>query len=423
MMNKQSLNQHIMKKQILLTAAAVAVAISASAQASVVKDAERAAKDGKDAAQVLTIITPAFSDPETATQALTYYVPGKAFYSEYDNLFGLKQFNKLPENGDKTMSDDLIQGYELLVKALPLDTVVDAKGKVKTKHSKDIVATVTGHVSDLNSAAVAYWGLQEYANAYKAWDIFLNLYETEPFAATLAKSAPHDTILGEVAYNQALAAWQADMLPQSLKAFDRAKAKGYSKKQMYDYALAVANNANNQDAVFSWAEAALALYPEDPTYLGFIINTYLQNKEFDKAFATINKAIDTDPNNAQYYLIKGILYDNQEKKPEAKDAFAKAIALDGENTGALTQYGAALCQEAYTLSDQAPTTPDENAAFYTNRIRPLFEEAATYLEKAWKIDMEKNETNNQEALRYLENIYYNLQDEAKQADVEARKSY
>ena len=109
MMNKQSLNQHIMKKQILLTAAAVAVAISASAQASVVKDAERAAKDGKDAAQVLTIITPAFSDPETATQALTYYVPGKAFYSEYDNLFGLKQFNKLPENGDKTMSDDLIK--------------------------------------------------------------------------------------------------------------------------------------------------------------------------------------------------------------------------------------------------------------------------------------------------------------------------
>lgn len=411
-----------MKKQILMAAAAVAVALTASAQPQVLKDAERAMKDGKtSAAEVLVTITPAFSNDETSGLAQTYYIPGKAFYNEFDNLFGLQQLNRLDENGPKQMADDLLQGYELFVKALPLDSVADSKGKIKTKYSKDIVSTINGHVSDLNNAAITYWGVQDYKNAYKAWDIFLNLYQTQPFAASLAKSAPHDTIMGEVYYNQALAAWQAEMLPEALKAFGEAKARGYHKKTLYDYAIAVANNSNNQDAVFEWATEAHEKYADEPSYLGFIINTYLQKKDFDNAFLTINKAIDTDPNNAQYYLIKGILYDNQDKKAEAKESFAKAIALDPENTGALTQYGAALCQEAYTLSDQAPTTPEESLAFYNQKIRPLFVEAADYLEKAWKIDMDKNETNNQEALRYLENIYYNLQDEAMQEDVNARK--
>lgn len=404
-------------------AATALVALSASAQPQVLKEAERIMKGGATPAEVLEVVTPAFSDPEASQMALTFYIPGKAYYNEFDQLFGMKQLGKMPPNGDKIMSDDLIEGYAYFAKALPLDSVADAKGKVKTKYSKDIVNTVTGHITDLNNAAITYWGLQDYKNAYKAWDLFLDLYQTEPFAGTLAKSAPHDTVMGEVAYNQALAAWQAEMLPEALDAFTVAKTKGYNKKQMYDYALAVANNANNQEAVFAWATEAHQIYPEDPTYLGFIINTYLQSKEFDKAFATINKAIDADPNNAQYYLIKGILYDNQDKKAEAKDEFAKAIALDPENIGALTQYGAALCQEAYTLSDQAPTTPEEANAYYNEKIRPLFVEAADYLEKAWKLDMDKNENNNHEALRYLENIYYNLQDTEKQEDVEQRKTY
>ena len=46
---------------------------------------------------------------------------------------------------------------------------------------------------------------------------------------------------------------------------------------------------------------------------------------------------------------------------------------------------------------------------------PLFKEAADYLEKAWNID-----NNNTDALRYLENVYYNLHDDAMLKDVESR---
>lgn len=406
-----------MKKHLVIAlAAALASSMAVSAQMQVLKDAEHAQKSGKAPAEVVNIITPAFSNPETATLAKTYYIPGKAMFGEFDQLFGYKQFNKLPENGDKRMADDLIEGYKFYVKALPFDTVTDAKGKVKTKYSKEIVNTITGHAADYNQAALTYWELKEFANAYKAWDIFLGLYEKEPFAKQLEKNAPADTIIGEVYYNQAIAAWQADSLANALKSFGKAQTKGYNKKQLYDYAIAVASNLGDQNAVYDWATQGHTLYgKEDPSYLGHIINTYLQKKDFDKAFSIVDEAIANEPNNAQYYFVKGVLYDNQDKKAEAKAMFKKSVDLNPEFAQALTQYGASLCQEAYKLSDESPTTAAESQAYFDSKIKPLFQEAAKYLEKAWSIDK------NSESLRYLENIYYNLKDEKMQKDVEARK--
>lgn len=406
-----------MKKHLVLAAAALAFgATSAYAQADVLKAAERAQKEGKAPAEVVTIITPAFSNPETSSLAQTYFIPGKAYFAEFDQLFGLKSVGKLPENGDVKMANDLLEGYGYFVKALPLDSVVDEKGKVKTKYSKDIVNTVAGHVNDYNNAALAFWEAKDYNGAYRAWDTYTSIFATEPFASKV--KAPADTIIGEIFFNQALAAWQADSLSNALKSFEKAKVKGYHKKQLYDYAIAVASSIPDQDAVFAWATEGHKLYgAEDANYLGHIINTYLQSKDFDKAFAAIDQAIATDPTNAQYYFVKGILYDNQDKKAEAKAMFKKALELNPENVGALTQYGAALCQEAYAVSDAAPTTltSAESQKYFDEKIKPLFQEAAVYLEKAWELD-----NNNTEALRYLDNVYYNLRDEAKQNEIQQR---
>lgn len=404
-----------MKKHLVLAAAALfAGSMAVSAQMQVVKDAERAQKGGEAPAKVVEIITPAFTNPETAKLAQTYYIPGKAMFDEFDKLFGLKSLGRLGDGDGKKMADDLVQGYGYFIQALPLDSVANEKGKVKTKYSKDIVNTITGHVSDYNDAAITYWDLKNYKGAYDAWDIFLNLYETEPFKAKL--TAPADTVIAEVYFNQALAAWQADSLQNALNSFEKAREKGYSKKQLYDYALGVATGLKDNEATFKWAQLGNELYgKEDPNYLGYMINSYLQNKEFDKAFTTIDAAIASDPNNSQYYFVKGVLYDNMDKKADAKAMFAKAVELNGENVQALTQYGAALCQEAYALSDQAPTSVAESQAYFDQKIKPLFEEAAIYLEKAWQLDNDNND-----ALRYLDNIYYNLRDEKKQAEIKQR---
>jgi len=404
-----------MKKHLVFAVASLfAGSMALSAQMQVVKDAERAQKGGEAPAKVVEIITPAFTNPETSQLAQTYYIPGKAMFDEFDKLFGLKSLGRLGEGDALKMANDLTQGYDYYMKALPLDSVKNEKGKVKTKYSKEIVNTISGHVSDYNEAALSYWDSKDYKGAFAAWEIFLGLYEKEPFKSKIP--ALNDTVIAEVYFNQALAAWQAEMLKEALNSFEQARAKGYNKKQLYDYALGVSTGLKDNDAMFLWAERGNELYgKEDANYMGYMINSYLQKKDFDKAFTTIDAAIASDPDNSQYYFVKGVLYDNMDKKADAKAMFAKAIELDDKNVQALTQYGAALCQEAYTLSDQAPTAVDQSQAYFDQKIKPLFEEAAIYLEKAWQLD-----NNNMDALRYLDNIYYNLRDEQKQNEIKQR---
>ncbi len=407
-----------MKKILAMAAAIIAGAVAVPAQQQVLKDAERAMKDGKTPAEVVTIITPAFTNPETEGLAQTYFIPGKAMFGEFDQLYGLKQFNKLPENGVITMGNDLLNGYKYFMKALPLDSVPNEKGKIKTKYSKEIIGTLTGHIADYNQAALDFWEVKDFNNAYNAWECLLSMTKNPTFAEHMPAGFRVDTIISEIAFNQGIAAWQADSLAKALASFEYAKSKGYSKKSLYDYSLAVAQSMGDMDKAYEIAVEAQPLYgKEDSQYIGFIINKYLQNKEFDKAFALIDEAIANDPDNAQYYLVKGILYDNQDKKAEAKATFMKAVELDPNNSQALYNYGRMLCEEAYAISDQAPTNPAESEVFYNEKIKPLFKEASQYLERAWEAD-----NDNVDALRYLENVYYNLQDETMMKDVEQRKN-
>lgn len=380
---------------------------AASAQQSVLKEAEHAMKGNQEAAKVVEIITPAFTNPETAQLAQTWYIPGKASFNQFDNLIGLKAFNKLPEGGEALMAALLMDGYGYYSKALPLDSLPDAKGKVKPKYSKEMVNTIAGHYMDFYNSALDFWNAKNYKGAYDAWEIFLSMPQNPTFAKSL-NAVPADSTLAEVRYNQALAAWQADDLKAALGSFMKAKQMGYNKKQLYDYAIAVATNAGDTDAVYELAKEAQGLYgKEDPNYIGFMINRYLQNKEYDQAFTIIDDAIATDPDNAQYYVVKGILLSESGKKDDAKAMFQKALGLDAYNAMALYQYGRALCEEAYALSDTAPTDPKQGEIFFEQQIKPIFLEAADYLERAYNVD-----NNNTDALRYLENVYYNLRDEA-----------
>ncbi|MBJ2184407.1 MAG: hypothetical protein JFR38_07880 [Muribaculaceae bacterium] len=397
-------------RKIAIMGACILAAFAANAQQSVVKEAERAMKDGKSAKEVTDIITPALTNPETAQMAQAWYIPGKAAYAQYDDLIGKKAFGKLPEGGEVLMGNLLIDGYGFFTKALPLDSLPNEKGKVKPKYSKEIHNIIAGHYTDYNNAAIAFWEAKDYGKAYEAWELFCSI------PASFKVNAPADTTMGEIRYNQALAAWQNEKYEDALNSFLKAKDLGYNKKNLYDYAIAVATQAKNDDAVYNLAKEAQGLYgKEDANYVGYMINRYLQTKEYDKAFTIIDDAIATDPNNAQYYVVKGILLGETDKKAEAKELYKKALAIDEYNSMALYQYGRSLCEEAYALGEVAPTSPKESEVFFNEKIKPLFLEAADYLERAYNVD-----NNNTDALRYLENVYYNLHDEKNLEDVQNR---
>ncbi len=401
-------------KKFLIIGLCALTGVGAMAQADVVKEAERAMKKKATYAEVVKIITPAISDPTTAQDAATYYIPGKAGFNQYDEFIGLKALNRLPENGTKTMSEALMGGYEYFMKALPLDSVPNEKGQIKTKYSKDIINTVSGHYHDFNGAALEFWNLKDYDNAYKAWQTFIDMSYSPLYAGKI--TVPNDTVMGEIMYNQALAAWQNNELEATLQAFLNAKKHNYTKKNLYEYAIAVATNLKNDEMVTALATEAQDLYgAEDSSFLGFVINGKLNDKKYDEALSLIDQAIEKNPDNAQYYVIKGILLEQDEIKGDAKSAYAKAVELDPYNAQAQYNYGRMFYNEAMAINDAAPTDDRAYSKIYYEQVKPLLLKSVEILENAANLKEDYTDP-----LKVLQQAYYLLQDEAGLKSVEDR---
>ena len=399
-------------KKISLAALFFAATLGLSAQNDLVKQVERDIKAATpNYAAALTKIAPALTNDESAGEALTWYVAGKAGVGLYD-----QNYTKiaLGQNVDKAQTGNALrQGMEYFIKALPLDKVTDAKGKVKTKYTKDIVKQVQNHYNDLNTAAVYCWEAKDFDGAYNTWELYLDL----PSNSELGVKAPADTILSEVAYNQALAAWQGDKLENAISSFNKARKLGYNKKNLYDYAIAVAFQLGKTDVVNELAEEAFPLYGnEDVKYLQLIINSKIEKKQYDEARKMLDSAIAAEPNNSNLYFVLGILEENLENHEAALTDYRKAVELDPSNAQYQYNVGRSLCNKAYALDDAATKqSQDEYQSIRDNQVNPLFREAAGYLEEAYKLNPDEMH----DALVYLRNVYYNLNDEANLKRVEA----
>ena len=284
-------------KKFSILGLCLAAGLTMSAQTDLVKEVERAVKSGNfDYSEVKAKIDEMTQNAESKDNVKTWMVAGQAAFANYDALFLKVQMGQ--EVDKKAIGNSMIDGYNYMMAALPLDTVVDAKGKVKAKESKKILKTVAENYSHFNNAGIFLWEAQDYAGAYKAWDIYTTLPEDSRMAQTGLK-ADADTIVAQIIFNKALAAWQVDQLDNALVAFEQAKAKGYTKKNLYDYAIAVASQANKLNLAAQYAKEAFPVYGgEDPVYLQVIVNDFLEKKEYANAIEYINGLLEKDPQNA-----------------------------------------------------------------------------------------------------------------------------
>lgn len=405
-----------MKKLSLLSACLLA-GLTVSAQQAVVKDAEKAMKDGKSFEEVAQIMAPATQNPETKDQAITYYIPGKTAFKIYDDMLGKKQFGLLKEGDELVMAKDLLGGYEYFLKAAARDTVINEKGKVKTKYSKEIYNTIAGHYNDYNFVALDFWNAKDFKNAYNAWEIFLTMPEN-PNLAKEIKVYP-DSTLSQVYYNQALAAWQSDDFAAAVKSFRGSIAKGNTKKDVFEYAVAVANNAKDEEAMLEFATKGNELYgKEDLSFINNIINIYLMKEDYDTALRILDAAAATDPSNAQYIALKGLIYTKKRENNTAEDLYRKALAIDGDNSLANLYLGATVLEKAGQIQDNFNDRSGGNFAKYkSEKVDPLLRESVDYLEKAYKLD----QNNRSVCLTFLEQVYYMLGDQAGMDSVKERK--
>lgn len=413
-------------KKLMLLACGLCIAGVSFAQQSVLKEAERGMKvEVPDHAKIARMLEGAMTNPETANEVKTWYLAGKNAFQTWQTGWELLQIGQEPDKVN--MSRAIVNGFDYYTKALPMDTVVDAKGKVKTKYSKEIVKTLAASPVNFYDAGVFLYEANDLKGAYRAWEIYTLIPKMGAQLGKETPAMPSDSIMATTYYNMGIFAYQAGMKPEAMKSFLEAAHLGQG-ETAYDNALAMAQDLEDMQAMEAIATEAFKAYGKQ-NYIGALVSIYVKNGQYDKARDMVDKALEANPGNAVLFNTKAILIETsssdeslapeQVKKinDEATEYYKKAVDADPEFAEARYHYGRMLANSAYNLNDSEEVnnlTTKEYNAFKESTIDPLFRQAAEQLEIAIKLNPEAN----RQAFTILKNLYYNLGDEENMKRIE-----
>jgi type IV pilus assembly protein PilF len=145
---------------------------------------------------------------------------------------------------------------------------------------------------------------------------------------------------------------------------------------------------------------------------------YYQQQQWNVALDEIKKALAIDPDNADAYNIRAMIYMEMKETELAEDNFQHAMYLMPSNPDLANNYGWFLCQNGRpeksiyhfekafnTRSYQSPETALNNAGVCSMKMKKE-KEAEEYLNKAFRIDPTNPSTNaNLAKLYYMRTEY------------------
>lgn len=326
-------------KKVITLALCAATVCSLSAQKSNVDAAKKLSGKVDKIEEARSLIKAAMENPETANDANTYYIAGKIEFDAFDKGFQQGMINpQAPEANPLMMAEELLNGYNYFLKALPLDEQPNEKGEVKPKYTKDIQNRVAGHATDFfRSGADLYEAQKFYPEAYTAFLTFAEM----PDAEWLGSKAPklNDTDRGQAYFNAALCAYSGNQLLKAADAFRASRQHGYDDENHNGYIYEIAcwqNLAQNDSTMADTAKKRIFDVAKEgydkfgisqPLFLNNLVNTYVQDGDFSSAINAVNGLLADNPDNSNLYGLLGFIYDRQDNDQASLDAYGKAASL------------------------------------------------------------------------------------------------
>ena len=371
-------------KKIILFAAAAIMALGASAQMSLVKDLAKKASSGNPQAlmEVLQAIEPAFENPETANDVLTYYTFGKAAFGLYDEMYKMKLMQQPVD--DDMMNELLTSAFGCYMEALPLDSVpeVDKNGvpklnkdgskKIKTKYSNEIIGALTSHMGDIANAGNIYLQASNWEKAAESFGSYADI-ASSAFAIANGVAAP-DSTLSQVRFFQGYSQYQIQKFAEAYDSFTQARKLGYTDNNIVDF---------------------------QTSSLANMVQGMLDKNEYDKANAFIDNALKGDPMNGTLHDIKGFTVELTDGVDAALPYYRKATEVEPTYANAFFDVGRCLYLQAQKIIDDNPNATNKELV---PKLKPIYDEAIPFLEKATQLNPDDSKAKN-----VLDDILYKFE--------------
>lgn len=392
-----------MKRISLILVLAVSCSTAMFAQVANVKKAKNfALMDGADYKAAREAILPALSDPTSKDLAETWYVAGLIGSKQNDKLY---QKMLLGQTVDKDVKGQaILESIPYFLKALTLDSVPDKKGKIKTKYSREIKDILKDYyVTPQNLyeyAAYLFDTKKDYLNAHKAFNAYLSI----PKLPVMKNEIKTDSNYVKVQYFSAVSATEAGLHQDGIKIFEDIKDKGFQEKIIYQVLYQEYTTLKDTVNYLRILNLGLNKFTNEPWFLQNLINHYIFSKQLPEALKYLNAAIEREPKNSEYQLIKGKVADQIGNQADARAAFEKAIELNPKLAEAHSEIGRLIFNKAAGMYEEANNIKDLklfNAA--KKKADTVLMESIPFYKKAIELD-----PNEMEYKKNLKSIYYRL---------------
>ncbi len=324
-------------KKLMTFALCFAAIGSMSAQKANVEAAKKLSGKPDQIGEARTLIQEAMQNPETSYDAQTYYIAGKIEFDAFDKDLTSSMINPASVDNLK-MGENLINGYNNFVKALPLDLNPNEKGKIKPRFTKEILGKIKGHANDYFKAGADFFNAQKYyPEAYESFMIYADMPEQEFMKEEKFELPATDR--GTAYFNAGLAAYSGKEIFKSADAFRKARGVGYDDKQAFIYEIACWQEAARQDStmeetakekIMQIAEEGDQKYGiEEPIFINNVVNFLVTDGKYDEAIEKVSALIASNPGNAGLYGLRGFVYDRNGNDDASISDYRTCVTLDG----------------------------------------------------------------------------------------------
>ncbi len=293
---------------------------------------------------------------------------------------------------------------EIALKAFQFGQTLDVKGEFKNE-----LQALKNVGNYFDNTGRAHLNAKNFAKALPAFE---KAYEIGGYSDT--------TLL----YYCGISAEYSDNYPKAKEYFQKLiDDRKYVRENIYISMVNVYFNLKDTAAAIEAMKKGRAAYPNNINLIIMEANHFLRTNNGVKALNNLNLAIAAKPTDANYYLVRGNIYDNlanpkNEKgndldKPAnsaeyvkyAEADYKKSIELKPNNFDALYNLGVLYSNEGVTLNKKADEIIDnaKNAAVVAQATE-MYNKAIPFLEKALEIS-----PNDKNVMFALKQIYTRLQ--------------
>ena len=418
-----------MKKLFSITAMLLIATMCFSQKANVSKANRLSnAVENPDFDEAINLIEQALKDETTKNLANTWAVAANV-YSRIINYEYEKQVLGTGSTDRERQQEAAYRAYDYYLKAVELEAIPDAKGKVSNKITKKASQDLIWY---FNSGWLINYGASEgqmgnYATAIKALEKHLSIPDLPFLIGTKEFSVPkkekNDSLYWNVKFYEAIytqlyaddvkdKAKKEEIINAAIQKYEAIKDKGFEEKKIHDYLFNLYDTRNDTVNMLRILDSGIERIPKEPFYIGKKINFLLESGQTQEAIEYLQKAIERDPANGGYHNVIGNVYSFLGRRVEAIRSYDRALVLEPENAFFWTSKGAAIYSEAQEIETASITS---NQAALAATAKAKFKEAEGYFLKALELD-----EYNCMALRRLQQYYFKIVDTKKSEEMSKR---